>query len=264
MSQRCLFLAFPMLVLCVGCNAVSGTGRSQFNTYSVDDEITLGSQAYSEMIQNEDLQRSGPDVEMVKRVTTRIARAARERHPEIAGRFDWEVVLIEDDDVANAWALPGGKMAVYSGILPFTQTEDGLAVVMGHEAAHAIARHGGENMSRAGVLSVISAGTSVALDGEYDQHIAVAGAAYGLLGEPAFSRQQESEADEIGLFITAQAGYDPRMAITLWQRMAEKGGGPPEFLSTHPSEETRISRLKAVMPRAMLLYRQNMKQAGNN
>ena len=145
-------------------------------------------------------------------------------------------------------------MAVYSGILPFTQTEDGLAVVMGHEAAHAIARHGGENMTRAGTISVLSLGTSIALDGEYDEHIGAALSAYGLLGEPAFSRAQESEADELGLFITAQAGYDPRAAITLWQRMAARGGGSPEFLSTHPNEQTRIDRLNAVMPKAMAIY----------
>ena len=250
--------------LLVGCHTVSGSGRKQFNAYSVQDEISLGSQAYEQMTADAEVERSGAEVAMVNKVVQRISTAAKELHPEIANRFDWEVVLIDDDEVANAWALPGGKMAVYTGILPYTQTEDGLAVVLGHEAAHAIARHGGENMTRAGTLSVLSVGTSVALDGEYDEYIGAAVSAYGLLGEPAFSRAQESEADAIGLFITAQAGYDPRAAITLWERMGERGGGPPEFLSTHPSEQTRIERLRALMPEAMAIYKAHRRPGETN
>ena len=264
MNYRTLLLLPSMACLCFGCNTVSGTSRTQFNAYSVQEEIDLGTRTFAQMTRDEQRIEDGPEFDMVMRVTARIAEATIERHPEIAGRFEWEVVLLDDENVANAWALPGGKMAVYSGILPYTQNEDGLAVVLGHEAAHAIARHGGENMSRAGLVSVLSVGTSLATDGEYDEVISAAGAAYGLLGEPAFSRSQESEADELGLFITAQAGYDPRMAITLWERMAARGGGVPEFLSTHPSEATRISRLEAAMPKAMAIYRVHIDREGSS
>lgn len=238
-----------------GCTTVSGTGRSQFNAYSVSEEIDLGEQAYAEMTADASIITTGKEARMVEKVAARIAVAADTMFPEIASRFDWEVVFIDDPEVANAWALPGGKMAVYSGILPFTKNANGLAVVLGHEAAHAIARHGGENMSRAAIVSAIAIGTSIALDGEHDDTIGAAMAAYGLLGAPAFSRNQESEADEIGLFITAEAGFDPRAALKLWERMAARGGGPPEFLSTHPSERTRIRRLQAIMPEAMQIYR---------
>jgi predicted Zn-dependent protease len=243
-----------------GCTSVSGTGRSQFNAYSVSEEISLGEQAYGELTSNASIIHTGSDARMVQAVAARIAAAADRMFPEIAPRFDWDIVFIDDPDVANAWALPGGKMAVYSGLLPITKNAAGLAVVLGHEAAHAIARHGGENMTRAGIVNALAIGTSIALDGEHDDSIGTVMMAYGLLGEPAFSRNQESEADEIGLFITAEAGYNPRAAIGLWERMAARGGGPPEFLSTHPSERTRIRRLEALMPAASKLYRAAKKQ----
>ena len=250
--------------LAVGCTNVSGSGRTQFNAYGVHEEIQLGERTYVEMIAGQPLIEEGPDFEMITEVTRRIAQAAQRLHPEIAYDFDWEVVLIDDPDTANAWALPGGKMAVYSGILPVTVDADGLAVVMGHEAAHAIARHGGENMTRAGMVGILAAGVSVALDGEHDETIGAAAMAYGLLGEPAFSRQQESEADVLGLFITAEAGYDPRAAIGLWERMAERGGGTIEFLSTHPSELNRITELQEIMPQAMRIYRKRTAEMNNH
>ena len=135
-------------------------------------------------------------------------------------------------------------MAVYSGILPFTKTAEGLAVVLGHEAAHAIARHGGENMTRAGIVNALAIGTSIALDGEHDETIGTAMMAYGLLGEPAFSRNQESEADEIGIELAIRAGYRADAAVSLWQKMEKAGGGgTPEFLSTHPSPKNRAKTL---------------------
>lgn len=246
----------------IGCHSVSGTGRSQFNAYSVSQEIQLGDEAYDQMLQDATVKRDGAEVRMVERVTERIAEAARRLHPGGTEQFDWEVVVIDDDDVANAWALPGGKMAIYTGILPYTRTEDGLAVVMGHEAAHAIARHGGENMTRAGLVNAAVLGAAIALDEDQTPYVAAAAAAYGLLGEPAFSRVQESEADELGLFLTADAGYDPRAAIGLWERMGADGGGPPEFLSTHPSEDTRIEQLRAIMPQAMAIYRRALEREG--
>ena len=237
---------------------MAGTGRRQLNAYTVQDEIQLGDEAYDEMLAGVKTIASGPRHRMVVEVTDRISAAAKRLHPEIADRFDWEVVLVDDDSIVNAWALPGGKMAVYTGILPFTSTSDGLAAVMGHEAAHAIARHGGENLTRQGLVNLVLLGASAAVEGDDQIFLAAAATAYGLLGEPAFSRSQESEADELGLFIAADAGYDPREAVELWKRMATRGGEPLEFLSTHPNSETRIRRLEALMPAALEIRRRRL------
>ncbi len=255
--------AIPGLVGLGGCGQVSGTGRAQLNAFSVSDEIRLGDESYAEMLKGVRTIDSGPEHAMVVEVTDRIAAAARRLHPEIADRFDWEVVLIDDDKVVNAWALPGGKMAVYTGILPFTKTPDGLAAVMGHEAAHAIARHGGENLTRQGLVNLVLLGAGAAADDDDGIYIAAAATAYGLLGETAFSRSQESEADELGIFIAADAGYDPREAIPLWERMGARGGEPPEFLSTHPNSQTRIRRLEALMPAAMEIRRRRLEGGGS-
>ena len=241
-----------------GCGTVSGTDRTQLNMYSVDQEISLGDEAYREMLAGVDTVDEGPRYRMVVEVSDRIAAAARRLHPEIADRFDWEVVLIQDDAVVNAWALPGGKMAVYTGILPITRTPDGLAAVMGHEAAHAIARHGGENLTRQGLVSLVAIGASIASDPDDRELVAAAAGAYGLLGEPAFSRQQETEADELGILLAADAGYDPRESISVWTRMGALGGEPPEFLSTHPNSRTRIENLQALMPAAMEIRRRRL------
>jgi predicted Zn-dependent protease len=246
-----------------GCGQVSGTGRSQLNAFSIGDEIRLGDRAYSEMLQGVRTIDHGPEHAMVVEVTNRIADAAKRLHPEIADRFDWQVVLVDDDSIVNAWALPGGKMAVYTGILPYTRTPDGLAAVMGHEAAHAIARHGGENLTRQGLVNLVLIGASAAADDEDGVYVAAAATAYGLLGETAFSRSQESEADELGIFIAAEAGYDPRAAIPLWERMGARGGEPPEFLSTHPNSQTRIRRLQALMPAAMEIRRRRLEAGGS-
>jgi len=249
-SSRWIPFVYAVVITAIGCQQVSGTDRRQLNTYTVDDEITLGNAAFEEMLGAAKLVTSGADFEQVQRVSMRIAASAMRLHPEIAERFDWEVVLIDDDDVVNAWALPGGKMAVYTGILPYTRTEDGLAAVMGHEAAHAIARHGGENMTRQALAGLVAMGAALAVDPEDRELVALAAGAYGLLGEPAFSRAQESEADELGVFLAADAGYDPREAVLLWQRMGARGGEPLEFLSSHPNSETRVRRLEALMPLA--------------
>ena len=258
--RRNVLLAGMVLVplFHAGCQSVAGTDRRQLNAYSVDQEIALGDEAYAEMQVGAKTIKAGRDYEMVVRVADRIAAAADRLHPEIASRFEWEVILIEDDDVVNAWALPGGKMAVYTGLLPFTKTEDGLAAVMGHEAAHAIARHGGENMTRQGLANLLAIGAAVVVDPDDRVIVAAAAGAYGLLGEPAFSRGQESEADELGLFLAADAGYDPRESIALWERMAARGGEPLEFLSTHPSNERRIRDLEALMPVAMEIQRRRL------
>lgn len=246
------------LLLQTACTEVSGTGRSQFNILSIDDELDLGQQAYVEELDaakkaGHPVLTTGPAHDRVMQVSRRIFDAANRMHPEIARRFNWEMTVIDDPKTVNAWALPGGKSAVFTGLLPVTKNDAQLAVVIGHEAAHAIARHGGERMSQQAALNVlVSAGFQLS-EAEPGTQRAVMNALG--LGTLAFSRSQESEADHLGLLIAADAGYDPREAIPLWQSMAASGGaGPPEFLSTHPSEGTRIQRLNALMPEAMAVW----------
>lgn len=246
------------LLACVGmtaCETVPITGRSQLLLLSEADEMQMGLQAYREVVQKSKLSKDPATNDMVKRVGTRIASAT--------GRSDlpWEFTVIEDQQ-ANAFALPGGKVAVYTGILPITRDEAGLAAVLGHEVAHAVARHGAERMSQQLLVQVGLAGTMVALskrDPKTVQTVSAllgAGAAVGLV--LPWSRSQESEADHLGLIYMAKAGYNPSAARDLWIRMAESSRGherPPEFLSTHPSESTRIQQIEAWLPEASQYYR---------
>ncbi len=257
--------AIALLVLQPACTEVSGTGRSQFNILSVDDELDLGQQAYVEELDaakqaGHRILTGGAEHDRVMNVSRRIFDAANRMHPEIARRFNWEMTVIDDPKTVNAWALPGGKSAVFTGLLPVTTTDAQLAVVIGHEAAHAIARHGGERMSQQAALNVLmSAGFELSEADAGTQEVIMNALGLGTL---AFSRSQESEADHLGLLIAADAGFDPREAIPLWQNMAAAGGEAPlEFLSTHPSESTRIQRLNDLMPEAMAVW-QAAKAAG--
>jgi predicted Zn-dependent protease len=180
----------------------------------------------------------------------------------MAQQFQWEVTIIKDDKTANAFALPGGKMAVYTGIFPMAKTEAGLAAVMGHEVVHALARHGAERMSQGQLTNTVLqvAGAAIGLSGgnpllgQATMAALGAGAQVGVL--LPFSRKHESEADYVGILLAADAGYDPRESVALWERMghASGGGGQSEFLSTHPSHDTRIEQLKEWMPEAMAIY----------
>jgi predicted Zn-dependent protease len=250
---------FAALTL-AACTTVSGTGRSQLNMMSPSQEKELGASAYAEMLGEPGVKTigSGADYDRVQRVGGRITAASARLHPKAVQGFEWQWTVIDDDKTVNAWALPGGKSAVYTGMLRMAKSDDELAVVMGHEASHAIARHGGERISSGIALEAALTGAGFALSGlEPAEQTAVMGALgvgsqYGVA--LPWSRMQESEADELGLFIAADAGYDPRAAIPLWQRMGESGGGTPEFMSTHPSEGTRIQRLNKLMPQAMKRY----------
>lgn len=260
-------LSSSLIVLCVlaqlplaGCEAVPETGRSQMLLLSRAEENQLGDAAYAEMLGEAKTIASGPQFDRVQRVGQRIAAAAARRYPQAVQGFQWEFTLIDTPEV-NAWMLPGGKSGVNTGLLTVATTDDELAVVLGHEAAHAVARHGGERMSRA-MMVQLAAGVAIASDEVDPALIEGVLVGYGVLGETAFSRGEESEADEIGLVISADAGYDPRAAVTFWQKMGSKGGpSTPEFLSTHPSDETRASRLSAMMPRMLAIY-ESAKQAG--
>jgi len=199
------------------------------------------------------------EVEPVRRVADRIIQAAKQsKYAETAKAFDWEVTVIKDDATKNAFALPGGKIAVYTGIFPIAKNEAGLAAILGHEVVHALARHGAERMSQ-GLLAqaaVVAASVGAASQG-FDPKIAqLAGGAlanYGFI--LPYSRKHESEADYIGLLLAAEAGYDPQEAIHIWERMEAAGGRqPPEFLSTHPGHGTRIHQLQEHMPEALDLY----------
>jgi predicted Zn-dependent protease len=230
------------------------TGRAARVALSPREEEQLGLQSYREIISESELVRSGSDFEMVSRVAKRLASAVGDTGAE----YDWQVVLIRSDQ-ANAFCLPGGKIAVYTGILPHTQNEAGLAAVMGHEMAHAIARHGSQRLLQNNLTQTIMLGAQFSFsDLDLEQRRMVlaalgAGAQYGVL--LPFSRAHETEADEMGLLYMARAGYAPAEAIAFWQRMAEAGGQkPPEFMSTHPATETRIQNLRALLPRAEAEY----------
>ena len=233
------------------------TGREQRVGMSDDQQMQLGAQYYNQFIQQEqgDLITSGADFETVKEVTDAIIAEAEEYKPE----FEWDVALV-DDPQANAFCLPGGKMVVYTGILGPARTAEGLATVLGHEVAHAVAEHGAERIFRQQLTdtAVQFAAGAFADDPVEFRNIA------GLLGAGAqvglslpWSRDQESEADHIGLILMARAGFDPRAAIGFWERMEQASKGqqkPPEYLSTHPESTTRIEQIESWLPDALEEY----------
>lgn len=236
------------------CATVPYTNRRQFNLISKGEEMQLGAQAYSEVTSKEKASTNAQYQAMVDRAGSRIAEVSEEKD------FQWEFKVLASDQV-NAFCLPGGKVAFYEGIMPICGDETGVAVVMGHEIAHALASHGAERMTQGlgaqmvgTILQVGLAKTEPTTQARAMQLFGV-GAQYGLI--LPWGRKQESEADKIGLILMAKAGYDPRQAIAFWERMDAKAGGqkPPEFLSTHPSGETRISNIKAWLPEAMQHYR---------
>lgn len=231
------------------------TGRSVRVAMSTEQEQALGLQSYREVLAQSDVVSSGPDRDRVERVARRLAQAVGS-----AGEgFDWQVSLIRSPQI-NAFCLPGGKIAVYTGILPVARDEAGLAAVMGHEMAHAIARHGSQRLLRTNLAQTVMTGAQFSFsDMDWNQRRMIiaalgAGAQFGIL--LPFSRQHESEADEMGVIYMARAGYDPESAISFWERMQEASGGSqsPEFASTHPSGETRIAHLREIMPRAKAEY----------
>ncbi len=245
--------ALVLFTAVTACTTVSGTGRKQFNVYSTSQENAMGAQAYQEEMKDTKIISEGPVFDRVQKIGVRIAAAVKQRHPEIANTMVWKWTVIDDPNVVNAWMMPGGYGAVYTGLVSFVQSDDELAIVMGHEAAHAIARHGGERMTQGAAAQLGATAAGVATDSQAIAQGAAMGLQAGIL--LPYSRKQESEADELGLFIAAQAGYDPRAAISLWRRMQSQGGSAIEFLSTHPSEGTRIELLQEQMPQAYALYK---------
>lgn len=261
-----LFAALVLIALLVSaCSKVPLTGRRQFNLVPDATLNQMSFDAYRDVLKESKIMNTGGDVTLVKRVGNDIAAAVgtylrQHKLSKLANEFKWEYNVIDDASQVNAFCMPGGKVAVYSGILPVAKDANGLAVVMGHEIAHAVARHGNERMSHGLVQQLGAVGLAVALKDKPQQTQQLFMSAYGLGSQVGillpFSRKHESEADELGLTFMAMAGYNPAASVDFWSRMSSKGGGaqPPEFLSTHPSHSTRISDLKKQLAKAQKIY----------
>jgi predicted Zn-dependent protease len=260
-----LLLLTIVLSIFYGCATVPVTGRKQLSLVSNDEIIAMSAKEYQKVLDSCQLSTNQEQVQMIKRVGSRIEKAVEQYmsskglSSQLSG-FKWEFNLIQDDKTVNAWCMPGGKVAFYTAILPICKDETGVAIVMGHEVAHAIANHGRERMSEGmianGLLGTLGAalGQNPSLTSQIFMQAVGVGTNVGML---KFSRGNESEADHIGLIFMAMAGYDPNQAPLFWERMTAQGGGqkPPEFLSTHPSDATRIEDLKKWMPEAMQYYK---------
>lgn len=255
--------AIALAGLLAACATVPITGRRQLLLIPDSQMNAMSFSQYDQVLADSKLSRDAAATAQVKRVGVKI-QGAVERYFEQKGQsqqldgYAWDFNLIESDQV-NAWCMPGGKVAFYTGILPICKDDAGIAVVMGHEVAHAIAKHGGERMSQGLALQLGGVALSEAVKSKPEQTRNLWMGAFGLGAQVGvmlpFSRQHESEADHLGLVFMAMAGYDPREAPKFWERMAAQGGGaPPEFLSTHPSDETRIRQLNEFMPEALTYY----------
>jgi len=256
-----LIAAIWLVLMFQGCAEVPITQRKGLHLVSETELLSMSFQQYDDVLKKSKLSTETPKAEMVRRVGIRIAKSAETFLTETGQQdkiknYKWEFNLIEEDKTVNAWVMPGGKAAVYTGILPFTQNETGLAVVLGHEVAHALADHGNERMSEALVANMGGMALSVALSQRPQQTQQLFMKVYGVGANVGFllpySRLHESEADRIGLTLMARAGYDPREAIPFWQRMSsQEGQRPPQLLSTHPAPETRVADIKKYLPEAL-------------
>jgi len=246
------------------CSTVPITGRQQLNLVPDDQINAMAAAQYDTVLMTNKLSTNKEQTAMVKRCGARIQKAvetyfkSKDQMAQLNG-YEWEFNLIESKE-QNAWCMPGGKVAFYTGILPVCKDETGVAVVMGHEVAHAVAKHGNERMSQMMLAQYGSVALDAALSKNSAQTKQMAAMAFGIGAQFGallpFGRKQESEADHLGLIFMAMAGYDPNAAVSFWERMAQGGGGkPPEFLSTHPSDATRIADLKQHMPEAMKYYK---------
>ncbi|MBI5472342.1 MAG: M48 family metallopeptidase [Ignavibacteriae bacterium] len=246
------------------CSTNPVTGRKQLTLIPSGEMLGMSYSQYDQFLKENKLSTDQQATQMVKRVGSRIQKsvetyAAEKGWAKQLEGYKWEFNLVEDKQV-NAWCMPGGKVVVYTGILPVTKDETGLAVVMGHEIAHAVAEHGNERMSQGLLANLGGMALQEAVKNKPEQTQSLWMAAFGLGAQFGvllpFSRSQESEADQMGLIFMAMAGYDPSQSVTFWERMGASGGAaPPEFMSTHPSHETRIADLKKQLPEAMKYYK---------
>ncbi|MDQ6815342.1 MAG: M48 family metallopeptidase [Bacteroidota bacterium] len=267
MKNKFFLLSISVMMLVAACTTNAITGRKQLSLVSEDQVQQMAVSQYKQFLtENKVVSPSqSKDAEMVRRVGSRIAAAITKYYTqkglgkELEG-YQWEYNLVQSNQV-NAWCMPGGKIVVYSGLLPVTQNEAALAIVLGHEITHAVARHGSERMSEGLIQQLGGAALSVALSNKPAETQSLflqaydAGSTIGI--SLPHSRNQEYEADKFGLIFAALAGYNPREAIPLWQRMEAMSSGqqrPPEFLSDHPAEGNRIQRLEQEMPEALKYY----------
>ncbi len=266
--------SYPVLIsllLLVACSTVPITGRKQLSLIPNSQILPLSFDSYQQVLKENKLSTNKEQVAMVKNVGEKIQHAveeymAKQNMSDALEGYKWEFNLIQDDKTVNAWCMPGGKVAFYSGIMPICKDEAGVAVVMGHEVAHAIANHGRERMSQGLVQQLGGVALAVAIQDKPQEtqqlfYSAYAiGTTYGAM--LPYSRLHESEADKLGLIFMAMAGYDPHEAPKFWERMAAQSSGqqPPEWMSTHPSHESRIENLNEYMPTAMKYYKKQQKQ----
>ena len=261
-----LFSFLMIAAVFAACTQNMVTGRKQLSLVSETELQTMASKEYSTFLNENKVvsTTTNRDAEMVRRVGNRIATAIKKYYddkgmPAVLEGYKWEFNLVDNKEV-NAWCMPGGKVVVYTGLIPFTQNEAALAVVLGHEITHAVAQHGSERMSQGLLQQLGGTALQIALASKPAETQNLFMTAYGIGstvgGTLPFSRKEESEADKFGLFFTAMAGYNPQEAIPFWERMAAAGGAkPPEFLSSHPSDANRIAKIKALMPEAMTYYK---------
>lgn len=264
MLIRVLMAAMLLVSLTTGCSTVPVTGRAQLNMIPGPSMMSMSLQQYDQFLKEHKLSSNKQQTEMVRRVGLRISQAV-ERYMIANGmqdqvkNYQWEFNLVEDPQV-NAWCMPGGKVVVYTGLLPVAVDETGLAVVMGHEIAHAVAEHGNERMSQQLLAKAGGVALSTALSTRAAETQQLWMSVYGLGAEYGailpYGRLHESEADHLGLVFMTMAGYDPRAAVAFWERMAAKKNGQatPEFLSTHPSDATRINTIKQLIPEVQKKY----------
>ena len=247
------------------CSTVALTGRRQLTLVPESEMLSVSEQQYGQFLHENTISTNADQTARLLRVGARIQKAVEDyaratNHPDALAGYQWEFKLVESKEV-NAWCMPGGKVVFYTGIMPVCGDDDGVAVVMGHEVAHAVARHGNERMSQNLMVQLGGTALEVALHSKPEETQQLwmsafgAGAQYGVL--LPFSRGQESEADHLGLIFMAMAGYDPHHAVAFWQRMAASSGGqkPPEFMSTHPSDAKRIQAIQQELPEALKYYK---------
>ncbi|MFI5164660.1 MAG: M48 family metallopeptidase [Bacteroidia bacterium] len=264
MKKHCI--SFMLVAFLLSCTRVPISGRRQMNLLPESELMSMSLTQYNDFLsKNPKVSETDVNTRLVEKVGNNIKNAvekfmnANKKYKKRIEGYKWEFHLVKDDKTVNAWCMPGGKVVVYSGLLPVTQNETALAVVLGHEISHAIARHGNERMSQGLLVQLGGAALSVALSTQAKATQDLFNQSYGAtseLGILAYSRKHESEADKLGLVFMAMAGYDPHEAIAFWERMekASTGAAPPAIMSTHPSDAKRIEDIKAFMPQAMKYY----------
>lgn len=261
MRLKRYWIGIVLIALIAACTTTPVSKKKALILIPFDQEVSLGAQSYKEIVSKEKESTDARLTNMVVNIGRKIAAAAARDIPEL----EWEFKLIESEQ-QNAFALPGGKVAVYTGILPVAVNEAGLAAIMGHEVAHVVARHGAQRMSQQILVTGALSAAAVGLSGSSNKNMIMAalglGTSVGVV--LPFSRGNESEADEIGIVYMARAGYDPREAVRFWERFSssKQGQAPPEFLSTHPSDQTRVNQLTKLLPNALKVYQKASPKLG--